>query len=141
MKIDALDGLAKAHRKELVRAFKRRRRGLVLVWFVAFVGTMMFLVFISSGVGRTNHSSASQRLEDYIVGGVLVGFVLVAAISAEVVYRVFVKDGIAACIEKCQCIACGYSLKGLPRGDRLVKCPECGKETPVAEALEEGGAG
>ncbi|HVZ94428.1 MAG TPA: hypothetical protein VG797_07955 [Phycisphaerales bacterium] len=142
MRIAALETLTKDQRKDLIRAFRRRRRLLGLVWYLVFAGTLaIFVVGSSQGSGGTDRGAASHALDSYVWGYFLFGYVFVAVLAAEAVYRMAVADCVAKCIEQCQCIACGYSLKGLERHDDRAKCPECGSESPVAAPSPEGGIG
>lgn len=145
MRIAALDGLAKAHQKELVRAYVRRRRMPRVACVIMFFVTLYFLAIAIPFVMRSLAFIIDPVAE--VIGTVPLMVMIYAAmlaIAAAAAYGSYVTRvaiGVGGCLGRGECIACGYSLKGLERRGDRVKCPECGRESPVAaDARQSDGA-
>lgn len=132
--LSKLSSLSEAECAELVEAVYAR--GPVLKWGPPIAGLIAFLGWMFL-FGRGTDVLENTRWDVLAVPGlgILLGYgvaIPLAFVVATVVPRVVLRRALCHCLFSPACFWCGYSLRGLETHDSRIRCPECGRLSPVA---------
>lgn len=143
--IPALNEIPRAERRRLVRAVERREWhitvwsiGVVIGAYVVF-GLCAWLAWdllMTPGAVAWMRQKWPAAWMRVAVGFGSV-FVIVPIVAASFVARTVRRRLIRRAVERelagKVCLWCGYDMRGTAAVDERVRCPECGKESPVGE--------
>jgi hypothetical protein len=140
--LSALTGLAETECLELVEAIYNRRPALK--WIPPIAAPLSFLGWMFV-YGRTLDTLENTRWDLVaffnqmgvfgVAASILLGFgvaITLAVILATVVPRAVLRRELHRCLYSPACFWCGYSLSGHEAPESRVRCPECGRPSPVA---------
>ena len=140
--LSALTGLAEADCLDLVEAIYDRRPALK--WIPPIAAPLAFLGWMLV-YGRTTDMLENTRWDLLaffdrmgvfgVAASILLGFgvaVTLAVILATVVPRAVLRRELRRCLYSPACFWCRYSLSGLEADNSTIRCPECGRLSPVA---------
>lgn len=135
-------GLPELDCPEYIQAIYTRRR--VLKWVppaaaaLAFFGWMFAFGRITDILENTNWDLLAFLYQLGLPGWTIVvvlGYGIATALAivlAAVIPRTVLRHEVRRCLHSPACFWCAYSLRGLEIRDSRVRCPECGRSSPVA---------
>lgn len=137
-----LTGLSEAESRQLIGAIEKRKP--IVRWVpsvAAFVGIVAWMVFFGIGTDFLEQTRFDllgflnrQGILGHIVAlslGVGIGVIL-ASVAGMSLRRLLLRRQIQHHLFSPACFWCGYSLTGLDHEGSDIRCPECGKASPVA---------